>query len=125
MPHADNQVFLPPSDYSEDAAVLAELVKRVRALPGRVAVLMDAVPERFSGSDLLVPLGRHAGKFRPDSGTVVASGTVAVGPGLRVVVKPYDGLWLTDKDADWVPKGREVRFYGVASPWWESIVAKL
>ncbi|AIE86979.1 hypothetical protein OP10G_3611 [Fimbriimonas ginsengisoli Gsoil 348] len=105
--------------------MVERLAKAVVALPGRVAVLMDEVAETFCGTGILTPGGKFEGKFRDDCGTVVASGVRGLCPGERVLVKPYDGLWMEDTDAAWVPKGRQVRFYGVASEWWESVVAKV
>lgn len=125
MPHADQQIFLPEEGYFEPPEVVEGLGRAVRALPGRLVVLMDPPPERFAGSSILTPQGKHAGKYRPDAGTVVSSGVGTLQVGDRVLVKPYDGLWLTAADADWVPKGREVRLYGVASAWHESVVARM
>lgn len=125
MPHAEHQIFSPLPGHLEDPALISALQKRITVLPGRVSVLMDPVPENFAGTGLLVPQGAHSGKFRPDAGTVISSGVPEIQPGNRVLVKPYDGLWLTDKDADWVPTHREVRLYGVASPWFESLIAIL
>lgn len=123
MAHADNQIFLPPAGYQEDPAAVVFVASRVRCLPMRVAVLMDQPAETFDGSEILVPQGQHAGKYRSDTGTVVSSGVASLRLGDRVAVKPYDGYWAEDRD--WIPAGRQVRMYGISSEWWDSIVAKL
>jgi hypothetical protein len=125
MPHAEHQIFSPLPGYFENPALIQALQAQIAVLPGRVAVVLDPVPECFAGSSLLTPQGAHAGKFRPDAGTVITSGVPDLHPGDRVLVKPYDGLWMTDRDADWVPRGREIRFYGVSAPWYESVIAVL
>lgn len=123
MAHAENQIFLPSRPFEEDPEVVAFVAARVRALPMRVAVLMDPPSSTFEGSSLLVPGGQFAGKYRSDTGTVVSSGIASLRIGDRVAVKPYDGYWAEDRD--WIPAGRQVRFYGVSSEWWESVVARL
>lgn len=126
MPHNEHQIHaFKALDYEEGQDIVSTVSRRVKALPGRVAVLMDEVSDKFVGTDILVPGGKHSGKYRDDAGTVVSSGVQGIKQGDRVLVNPYDGLWMTDKDAAWVPEGREVRFFGVSSPWHDSLVAKL
>jgi co-chaperonin GroES (HSP10) len=97
MPHADTQIFAPVG-HVEPFPNLVAIASKFFCLTNRVAVLMDPVPETFAWSTILVPQGEDAGKFRPDSGTVVSSAHPDLKMGDRVLVKPYDGLWLTQRD---------------------------
>lgn len=122
MPHASHRLFTH-GHRIEDPVLVCLIAERLTMLPGRVAVLMDPVPDTFSPVGLvLAPEGRHSGKYRPDTGTVLhcASGEIARGD--RVGVAPYDGLWLRHEDYAWIPEGREVRLYGVADWWGNSVL---
>jgi hypothetical protein len=125
MPHAESQIFMPVPGYSEEVDILLTLGRDITVLNGRVAVLMDPIPETLGQWAILAPGGKHYGKFRPDSGTVVSSGVADLQPGDRVIVKPYDGLWYERKDNPVIPEGRQVRFYGVGETWWRQVVAKI
>jgi hypothetical protein len=127
MAHAQHRVFTH-DDRVEDPGLLNYLAERLTMLPGRVAVFMDPVPGTFApGGLILAPEGKHHGKYRPDTGTVI-HGYADPEPGLsvsrgdRVAVNPYDGLWLRHEDYDWIPEGREMRLYGVADWWGNSVL---
>lgn len=85
-----------------------------RCLPGRICVLMDEVVQ---GSILV--------KREPCTGVVVSSGMDEYPIGARVIVWQDHGLQMDCKDADWIPEGAGVRFYGVSCPVPESVVAVL
>lgn len=86
----------------------------VRCLPGRLCVLMDEVVQ---GSILV---NREA-----CTGVVIASGCDEYPNGTRVIVWHEHGLQMDYRDAGWIPKGADVRFYGVSCPTSESVVAVL
>ena len=110
------------SKHVEDMELVGSLSQRIRCLPGRVAVLMDPVPETFGNTGIYMPTGQFEGKYRPDVGTVVASGVDWLEAGQKVGVKPYDGKWYRSDDLEVCPEGRELRFYGVVAPADTSIV---
>ncbi len=100
--------------------VLAEMVAKVQALLGRVAVLCD--PHVEQQGNLLVAPGKYKGSQDSDSGTVLASGVPALKVGDRVGFLPMHGLRCNSDEFDWVPDGMEVRFYGISCPYYESLV---
>ena len=67
--------------------------------------------------------GAVGSKYQPDFGIVAKSGVLDLPEGEAVCVKPYDGMWLTHRDYDWIPEGRQVRIYGVHDAWHDSIEA--
>ncbi len=87
----------------------------IRPLPGVVVVEMDE-PRHKQGS-LYLP-DELQGKFRADSGTVIAvADNVPLVPGDRVLVSPYDGKWMTGFRSGGYRSNGEVRIYGrVALP---------
>ena len=102
------------------SAVVAELARVVIVPPGRVAILCDPPIEQQSG--ILVAPGKYKGSQDSDSGTVIATGVSALKVGDRVGFLPMHGLRCTHEEFDWVPPGLEVRFYGVACPYHESLI---
>lgn len=88
--------------------------------PGRVAVLCD--PHVDKHGEILVAPGKYRGSQNSDSGTVVASGVRAIKVGDRVGFLPMHGLRCSSPDFNWVPAGLEIRFYGVACPYDESLI---
>lgn len=84
------------------------------SLPGRIAVVMD---EREEG---LIITGEDA-----CTGVVISSGVDYLDSGDRVIVHKEHGLQMDYRDADWIPRGADVRFYGVAVPVSESVIAVL
>jgi hypothetical protein len=110
VPHAENKIFTHEAR-EETPGLVSFLADRFRVLPGRIAVLMDPIPDTFQGTTIYMPDGQHKGKYRPDTGTVIGSGVEGVSTGERVGVKPYDGLWLKNEDLAFIPEGRELRIY--------------
>ena len=86
----------------------------VWSLPGRIAVVMDEV----------VP-GLLVTTDEPCTGVVISSGCDGIDAGDRVIVRKEHGLQMDYRDADWIPRGADVRFYGVAVPVSESVLAVL
>ena len=83
-------------------------------LPGRIAVVMDEPIE-----------GLIITNKEPVTGIVVDSGVDYIECGDRVIVHKEHGLQMDYRDADWIPRGADVRFYGVAVPVSESVIAVL
>lgn len=97
----------------------------VTPLPGRIAVLME--PDRDAFGVIQLP-DELAGRTKPDCGTINSvwdpykdqNGNWVISPlmpGEKVLVRPYHGLW-------WDVDGQEVRFYGVSTAWYNSIIAR-
>ena len=110
------KTFVSPSPQS----VIDELAAIVTAMPGKVAVLCD--PPVTEQQGILVAPGKYKGSQDSDSGTVIATGVSALKVGDRVGFLPMHGLRCTHEEFDWVPEGLEVRFYGVACPYHESLI---
>ena len=83
-------------------------------LPGRICVVMDEPIE-----------GLIVTNKEPVTGIVLDSGVDYLDAGDRVIVHPEHGLQMDYRDADWIPRGADVRFYGVAVPASESVIAVL
>jgi len=66
-------------------------------------------------SGLYMPV---SGRLNPDVGILVEADIEGPPVGSEVIVKPYDGKWLDN----W-HEGRQLRLYGVVTPWHSSIVA--
>lgn len=88
----------PVTGYERSETEITKWASKYRALPGRVIVLMD--PTRDTFGDLVLP-DTVNDKIRPESGTVIASSPGKVKPGVRVIVRPYAGLWV-EEDGDQV-----------------------
>lgn len=87
---------------------------RAKCLPGRLCVMMDCPIE-----------GLIVTNKEPVTGIVVDSGVDYLNYGDRVIVHPEHGLQMDYRDAEWIPRGADVRFYGVAVPVSESVIAVL
>lgn len=90
------------------------VVSGVTCLPGRIAVVMDEV---VPGSILL--------NKEAVTGVVCSSGCWEFPVGSRVIVHTEHGLQMDYRDAAWIPRGADVRFYGVHVPASDSVVAVL
>ena len=101
-------------------SMIEEMAQRIQALPGKVAVLCDPPVEKQGG--ILVAPGKYKGSQNSDTGIVIASGVNELKLGDRVGFLPMHGLWCPSSEFDWVPEGLEIRFYGVACPYYESLV---
>ena len=102
------------------SGVLAEMAAKVQTLPGKVAVLCD--PDVHAQFGILVAPGKYSGSQNSDSGVVIASGVRELKVGDRVGFLPMHGLHCKSEEFDWVPEGLEVRFYGVACPYYDSLI---
>lgn len=86
----------------------------VRCLPGRVA----GVTHLPSQTGILLP---DRERYWPDTVTVTSSGVKGVEAGDVWVVAPSHGMFM-----ERIGLGeRELRIFGVACPWWESLIAKV
>jgi len=122
MIQPDNIVFIKPVTPHPMEKVL-QASERIKPLPGIVAVMADPFVEQVNG--ILMPDGKYRGSQDSDTGTVVASGVSELRTGDRVAYKPMHGLRCGYREFPWVPEGTEVRFYGIATDWYESIVCKI
>lgn len=94
-------------------------------LPGRVLVIMAPPRTQSDGGILLEGQECAIGsKHQPDFG-IVAGLTYGKGlspeqlkPGDKVFVKPLDGAWLTHRECDWIPDGRQLRIYPTPGDSW-------
>ena len=84
------------------------------SLPGRIAIVMDEKEE-----------GLVITQDEACTGVVISSGVDYLDVGDRVIVWREHGLQMDCRDADWIPRGADVRFYGVAVPVSESVIAVL
>lgn len=146
MQHAANAVLLPEVPCVHDWQAASKVIT---PLPGRIAVELDGVREEtsFDGGEFktLYLCDQAAGRWRPDSGTVLAvwepfldkmTGEMVecdLKPGDRVLCRAYDGIRVDGfTRGDYTAQG-PVKFYGAAwdqdaermaqVPWWESVVA--
>lgn len=106
MPDGDNTLYL-----CDPEAPSLEGLRTLSTLPGRAGVLMHVGEKR----GLVYAPG--SGRLNPDVG-VLCYGEIGIAPGTEVIVQPYHGKWLDD----W-HDGRQLRLYGVASKWHDSIIA--
>lgn len=97
----------------------------ITPLPGRIGVLMDT--PRANYGELMLP-DELAGRTRPDAGTVQCVwksfedhngnfNECPIFPGEKVLVRPYHGLWCDYGE-------NQIRFYGVTTAWYNSIIAR-
>ena len=57
-------------------------------------------------------------RYYPDTITVSSSGVRGINPGENWVVAPDHGAFVPMRE-------RELRLFGISSPWWESFIAKV
>lgn len=83
-------------------------------LPGKAVVEMAPFREQTEGG-LFLP-DRAAGKYRPNVGIVLCIDDEkgVYRPGDAVVVRAYDGLWLTPYKGNHYQTDGEIRMYGLA-----------
>ena len=96
-------------------------------LPGRVFVIM--APPRLKSDGGIYLEGQDCAigsKHQPDYGVVVDlmySPNHGLTPDRlkvddKVFVKPFDGAWLTHRECDWIPEGRQLRIYPTPGDTW-------
>ena len=100
--------------------IIDQLATQITVPPGRVAVLCD--PHVDKQGEILVAGGKYKGSQDSDTGVVIASGVQQLKPGDRVGFLLMHGLHCKSENFDWVPEGMEIRFYGVACPYYESLI---
>lgn len=101
-------------DFRESSVLREAGDEPIWCLPGRVAIVMDEVAQ-----------GIVITAEEPCTGVVIRSGVDYLDIGDRVIVHNEHGLQMDYRDADWIPRGADVRFYGVAVPVSESVIAVL
>jgi len=109
---------------------LADLLsQKVKAAPGRVAVLWAKENEKVLPSGLLVTLGANSNKELLSRRTgmrwaeVVSSGVYDIGDWNRVSVIENSSCVIWDqRDIPEIPDGYEIRFYGLYEPWDKAIL---
>ena len=116
----ENFIEIKPFVKPHPPETVEMLAKQITALPGRVAVLCD--PHVDQQSKILVAPGKYKGSQDSDTGVVISSGVKTLTVGDRVGFLPMHGLWCQPQEFNWVPDNMEVRIYGVACPYYESLI---
>lgn len=119
MRHLENVIIQPQTFTTE--GVLFDIPMRAR--PGKPIVCM--VPAETEKNGILLPEVVQA-KYQPDYAVVYdPAGCDGLNRGDLVAVKPYTGAWYTDKDFDFVPKGRMFKILGNVDDWDDNVLYKV
>jgi hypothetical protein len=115
----DNLIEIKTFVNPHPTTTVNNMATKLTVLPGRVAVLCD--PHVEHQGQIFVAPGKYRGSQDSDTGTVISSGVKTLKLGDRVAFLPTHGIRCTAEEFDWVPPGLEVRIYGVACPYDDSL----
>lgn len=130
MPHLESTILTPSKFKPEDAYFPCPANIR----PGEGKAFVAMFPEETEVGDTFEFQGRTvrlerpkevADKYRPDVGVVIHPGdSPYLYVGQIVGVKPYTGVWMTNRDLPFIPEGREMRILGTVDDVLDNIVVE-